>query len=258
MRGVERARGSAASAVGLALIAWLAAAPALARPCEPWPGEPDPLPGVRDPDPVRAQWAELRALELVRAAHAYDRRDPAETQRLLRRALCFDSAYEAAHRGLARLSLVRVHRPEVMRGTAVGGEGAEAWATLDRAIVLPAAARARIERSPDAVARARADTRLVDLATQVRGARFAEALDTAAQARRDVQRLPAAERPARTVRLEVLTATAQLALGHEADARASFERALEADSDLSLDPAQTPPKVLRALESARIARESGR
>jgi hypothetical protein len=239
-------------ALGALLWVALVAAPIQASPCEPWPGEPEPLPTTTDADPLRAQWAELRVLELVRAASAFEPRDPAQAQRLLNRVLCFDPGSDGAHRALARLSLVQVHRPEVVRGTPSDAVRLDAWASLDRAIVMNT--RRSPQPRPDA-AIARADARLETLAGQLKAARFDDALATAAEARRDVRSLPAGERPARTVRLEVMTATAQLALGRDEDARASFERALDADPALALDPGVTSPKVLRALEGARLARE---
>jgi predicted Zn-dependent protease len=232
------------------LLLELVAAPAPARPCDPWPGEPDPLPTSSDADELRAQWAELRALELVRAAVAFETPDPAEAQRLLNRALCFDPGRESVHRELARLALVRVHRPDVVRGSPVGAGDTDAWATLDRAIVLQTSGP---PERPAGATLARTDARLADLAAQVQAARFEVALETAARARRDVRGLPRQERLPRAVRLEVLTATAQLALGRDDDARASLERALEVDPGLELDPRVTSPKVLRALEGARLA-----
>jgi hypothetical protein len=55
----------------------------------------------------------------------------------------------------------------------------------------------------------------------------------------------------RRVRLEVLSATASIALGRDEAAHRSFERALRADADLELDPASTSPKVVRHLEATR-------
>jgi len=57
--------------------------------------------------------------------------------------------------------------------------------------------------------------------------------------------------PPRWARLEMLQATAELALARDADARASMVRALAADPALALDPATTSPKVLRVFESIR-------
>ena len=56
---------------------------------------------------------------------------------------------------------------------------------------------------------------------------------------------------ARRARLEVLVATAEVALGRNASARASFRRALDATPGLALDESTTSPKVLKVLDSAR-------
>jgi hypothetical protein len=48
-----------------------------------------------------------------------------------------------------------------------------------------------------------------------------------------------------------------VALGKDADARASFARALQSDPNLHLDPASTSPKVVRAFDAARAAASGG-
>jgi hypothetical protein len=53
------------------------------------------------------------------------------------------------------------------------------------------------------------------------------------------------------VRNEVVAATAHVALDQEAAARESFRRALGAEPALDLDPAATPPKVLRVFLAVR-------
>ena len=62
--------------------------------------------------------------------------------------------------------------------------------------------------------------------------------------------------PPEKARLEVLTATAQLALGRGDQAAESLRRALVADAELALDPSTTPPKVRRLL--AEVRREQRR
>jgi hypothetical protein len=56
---------------------------------------------------------------------------------------------------------------------------------------------------------------------------------------------------ARRVRLEVMAATAEIALGRRSQARRSLQRALGADSRLSLDEQATSPKVLSLLRELR-------
>lgn len=57
----------------------------------------------------------------------------------------------------------------------------------------------------------------------------------------------------RRARLEVLAATAEVALGRRTAARESLGRALRADPALELDPEQVSPKVLELLHEARVA-----
>ena len=100
------------------------------------------------------------------------------------------------------------------------------------------------------------DARLRTADELLRTARFDEALAETERARPDLAALearsgPGTEASAQRVRLEVLAATACIALGREEAARQSFERALRADADLELDPARTPPKVVRGLAETR-------
>jgi hypothetical protein len=53
----------------------------------------------------------------------------------------------------------------------------------------------------------------------------------------------------------VLSATAQIALGHDSAARESFQRALAANPELELDAGSTSPKIRRLFETVR--HESG-
>jgi hypothetical protein len=53
------------------------------------------------------------------------------------------------------------------------------------------------------------------------------------------------------VRNEVMAATARMALDEEDAARECFRRALAAEPALDLDPAATPPKVLRVFLAVR-------
>jgi hypothetical protein len=92
----------------------------------------------------------------------------------------------------------------------------------------------------------------------VRQAHFEEALEKAAKAR---EALPQSGDQAalrqRRARADMIAGTAQVALGEDADARASFERALRTDPSLRLDRTSTSPKVLRAFEAARQAAGGG-
>ena len=77
-------------------------------------------------------------------------------------------------------------------------------------------------------------------------------LHRADEARRLLESLPGDEASrALKTRVEVLSATAQVALGDEDAARKSFTRALASDPELQLDPMITSPKVMQALNDAR-------
>jgi LysM repeat protein len=86
---------------------------------------------------------------------------------------------------------------------------------------------------------------------ELRAAHFEQALATAGEARDRINaRNGTAGDPGR-VRLEIASATAYVALGQNAAALESLERALIADPDLELDPALTSPKVLAVFRAAR-------
>ena len=90
------------------------------------------------------------------------------------------------------------------------------------------------------------------LEAHVRSAQFEQALAAAPALRKRLERAPAGgTRTSLIAQSEVLVATAELALGRGDAADKSLRRALAADPALVLDPATTPPKVIRALESAR-------
>jgi LysM repeat protein len=120
-------------------------------------------------------------------------------------------------------------------------------------------ARARPSASSRAAqpARARAalETRLERAGELLRTAHFEEALAEAERARPSVAALEAAETAdsgAQRARLEILAATASVALGDDAAAAQSFERALAGDPTLRLDPARFSPKLIRRFEQTRL------
>lgn len=254
-RDTGRLRGRCAlAAVACALLA--APAPAQEA-CAPWPGEPRPLPGLADPDPLRAQWALLRVRELAAAARALEPEDPARARALWLHARCIaPDDPELARGSELPLPSVIVHRPEVGRGDPAAGP-ADAWASLAapiRVAAPPAPARERRPAPRPSAAATGAewvDVLVDETAAHVRAAWFEAALASAERARQAVARLPSAARPARTARLEVQAATAALALGREQEARASLARALAANPRLRLDPGTTSPKVQRAFEAVR-------
>ena len=80
------------SVLGTASLGALGPAPAVADECDPWPGEPVPLPRRDSRDPIAARWAELRSQELSQRAGALERGATVESHLLWRRVLCLDPA----------------------------------------------------------------------------------------------------------------------------------------------------------------------
>jgi len=238
-------------AVAFALLLAPLARPARAarEVCAPWPGEPDPLPTIDDADSARARWAELRMVELTRVAQQLEARASVESHRLWRRVLCLDPRSELGWRGVARTQPVRVYRPPLRWGAGRAATG-DPWTSLAHPIrVARPAPAAPAEPPPELV---RAAEFVEEGEAKLRGARFEEALEQALAARRELEDLePAPADGALRVRLELVAAVAQVALGDEDGAQASLVRALAVDPALDLDPASTSPKVLRALEAAR-------
>jgi hypothetical protein len=233
------------------LLGWFVLAAVLAGPssaedaCAPWPGEFSPLPRTDDADPLRARWARLRADQLAALALEQEQDDRVEANRLWQRVLCLDPGSGAAQAGRERT------HPQVVVQPAPhpAAESERATPTPPRAKRAPAPGKPSLDVAALDRSLARAEQR-------IRAARFEEALgDLRAVRRRLAAGGNARELRARQVRLEVLTATAQVAYGDETAARASLERALRADPRLELDPRSTPPKLRRALEQARGPRE---
>jgi hypothetical protein len=92
-----------------------------------------------------------------------------------------------------------------------------------------------------------------------RSARFGEALETVRVAVRllDSEGDASAANPRRAA-LELVRGKAHLAFGDAQPAVRSFERALDADPDVVLDPDVTSPKVLRSFARARSRRRPAR
>jgi hypothetical protein len=262
------------------LAAMLVLEPLAARgaDCDPWPGEPSPLPRVGDADPLRWRWAELRAQELALRAEALEANAPLAANRAWRRVLCLSPGDSPAQQGVQRTRALHVHRPEIRPEPAPIGQEAAAdtdrWAALDATLWL-APAPPRIALPPRlasnlaqprnlldmqrALTLQSAERLLAEAEAQVAAARFEESLATAAEARERLSALPPGRLvTARKVRLEVIEATAEAARGRDDAARACFERALALAPDFALDPATTSPKLLRLLDSARFAAQAPR
>ncbi len=243
-RGTRRVAARGAHLAALALALALAGPPAQATaPCEPWPGEPEGPPTSRDADRFRAQWAVRRARELASFAAELEASSRSLAQPLWRHAACLDPRRgDFADRARAAAP-VRIHRPPILQ--ADHSHGFVPLAELDEPLVMPRGAMV----SPLLQA-ARASERRA--AAALRDASFEEVLSWAAHGRSLLAAASATpEGEGLRARLEVLAATAALALGDESGARASLQAALVAQPELALDPARVSPKVVRLLASVR-------
>src|SRR5262249_15516003 len=111
---------------------------------------------------------------------------------------------------------------------------------------------ARVAPAPHSTAKLDASLDRAD--ELLRAARFQDALTELERARGRVAALESSGSPAasaKRARLEVMAGTAWVALGADVAAEESFTRALRADAGLTLDPAQTSPKVIRSFEQSR-------
>lgn len=234
-----------------------AAARAAESDCAPWPGEPSALPTVASPDSVLARWATLRAAELAAMARAGESASPARANRLWRHVLCLDPASADAKAALEQARLVHVHRPDVVVGR---GASAPEAGTVQLRLDDPIRVVSREPRAPAPSTTPPSDWTRTDAALRgaegkLREADFEAALASAQRVARqlgDSNADPGGRE--RRARAEVVAATAQVALGREDEARRSFERALQADPGLRLDPATTSPKVRRAFDAALAAK----
>lgn len=244
-------------ALGLALLLGAGAASAETDPCAPWPGEPMPLPKVTDPDDLRGRWAGLRVQELSKAATDLEEGAPLRARALWARVLCLYPGSAEAEDGLERTRAAAVHKPLIVT-TGSSIIGANGWDTLSSELRVtvsrPRPEPAPTPATPAAPNTADFDAALVALEGQVKAAQFEAALESAARGRAAAKQLGGAADTKRAAQLEVLAATAALALGRGDDATSSFGRALDQDPQLALDPATTSPKVRRALERARAER----
>ncbi|MCX5737104.1 MAG: hypothetical protein NTZ61_01130 [Proteobacteria bacterium] len=241
-----QSRYAAARLLLLGLLSWSARAPAQES-CGPWPGEFSPLPTVSDPDPLRARWATLRAEQLTQRAARLEERDRSAANRIWQRVLCFQPEAAAAREGALRT------RPSAVL------QASEPPRQVEPRTPAPVAARAapgpppkpKPKPKPEPV---RFDEPLRRAEQLIRSARFDEALAKIEELRPRIEAEPGARTSERT-RLELLAATAHVAFGDEAAARASCERALRSDPALVLDAHSTPPKLMRAFEAARAEAE---
>lgn len=245
--------------LGVLLLAGMFAAEGRAESalCAPWAGEIDPLPSVSDPDPLRAAWAGLRADQLADVALQLEPHSRALAHRVWRHSRCLDPERFELVRALSRTAPVRWTRPPILgAGAPKPGEGrmppgpVSEWPGDLGEPIRVAVARtpalgeggARRPASPGAVRQILATERALQ------EARFELALARAERARR---LLAADGRQPERAELEVLAATAEIALGRESAARRSLARALRAQADLRLDSARHSPKLVRLFEEVR-------
>lgn len=263
----------------LVVAALLALAPAprasAQAACEAWPGEMSPLPRTSDEAPERARWARMRADELAALARPIESLARVDAHRVWAHVLCLDPDSADARAGLDRTTPVRVHRPRVTSGRA--SEPSHETTTLEQALAAlsseirvratPPAPPATASSAPAAPAASVApsapapppppdfgavDRHLAEAGARMREARFEEALAAAERARTALERSAGGDLArGRRAQAEGALAAAQVALGREADARASFGRALAADPGFRLDAKTTSPRVMRAFDAAR-------
>ena len=192
--------------------------------CQPWPGELSPLPSTESGNAFEARWATLRASELERLAKALEANQPGLAQPLWTHVRCLDPRNANAEQRAQAL------RPQI--------------AFSPRPFVIrpkPAAVAAKRPADLGPIDRA-----LSEAESELNQARFARAVELTEQTRRELEgRSDSPDLRERRARLEVIAATALVALGRSEDAGDSFARALRADPQLELDPSSTPPKIRR-------------
>ncbi len=229
--------------------------------CVAWPGEISPLPTVDHEDPLRSEWASHRAEELALLARTVEQGNQGEAYRVWQHVACLDPENEAARKAMATLLLVRVHQPQAVQ---VSTEPVpvrlsrieDAFDNLSQPIQVGPRRTVEVAQAGpelrDPVTE-NLDRQLGQAGALVREARFREALAVAKEVQAQLQtKANEAGAKARLVRAALLAATAEVALGRKAEARASFERALVLQPELELDAATTSPKVIRVFRNAKI------
>lgn len=241
---------------GLTPVAARAVGQSTPSACRAWPGEPDPLPRAEGKS-LAARWARLRAAELSRLARRLEKSDPVTAHALFAHAACLAPGDDTLRSAEARTVPLRWHRPGLASGAAPlprapAASIAGALAELDEPIaILPPAPEQEDVDVLIALARQR-----VDAAQRLlQQARFEDALAELDRAHRGLAAAPDGSRVnALRAEIDVLSATANVALGRADAARASFARALAARPDLKLDPRTTSPKVFALFQEMRSAR----
>ena len=252
----DRVRRAIAAILGALLLPGTLAATARAesRLCASWAGEIEPLPSVSDRDPLRAAWAGIRAGQLAEAAWKLEPHSRALANRVWRHASCLDPDRLDFVHAVRRTAPVRWVRPPILGADVIEVEAGEGLPEpVGRGSGdLGAPIRVVVARIPTPEWRGEAVEPIAAAEEALREARFELALEWVERGRRFLETQgPAWERPRQRARLEVLAATAEIALGREEAARESLERALRAQPELSLDPARHSPKLVRLFEEVR-------
>lgn len=119
--------------------------------------------------------------------------------------------------------------------------------------VLPLACASAAQAGEAAARLADLDRRLAQIDASLAEAHFQTAAALTESTREQMDALAADGLPvaARRARLELLGATAEVALGRRAQAREHLVRALRADPALALDESRVSPKLLQLLPEAR-------
>jgi len=263
----ERVTRAIAAILGAALLsgALVTGARAELHLCASWAGEIEPLPSVSDPDPLRAAWAKIRADQLAEAAWKLEPHSRVFANRVWRHASCLDPDRLDFVHALSRTAPVRWARPPILGADVVRVEEGEelpkpvsewSWDLGEPIRVVVARTPA-----PEGIGGVREGFRpslleamepIAAAEKALQEARFELALEWVERGRRLLEtHEPALERPGRRAQLEVLAATAEIALGREDAARESLARALRAQSELSLDPARHSPKLVRLFQEVR-------
>jgi len=223
--------------------------------CHAWPGEPEPLPQLGTSDALLEQWVSERREELRGLALLLETSDPLEARRVWLHAACLAPGDAEIAAALSRTSRRTVHRVGVEATLAVPILRRATLAAALSELETPARIPAPEEIDPE-VARfdfAAVDAQIATAAAELDQARFQSAADLADLSRARLARLAAASVVReRRAQIEVVAATARIALGDVDDARRCVERALAARPDLAL--AQAPPKLQRLFDEARADR----
>lgn len=263
MRRARSERGMSAGRTAIALaVALLAVAPVAARAagsatasaCRAWPGEPDPLPRVAKADSLTARWARLRAAELARVARRLEESDAVTAYALYAHAACLAPDDAALRAGEERTVPVHWHRPPIdSRPSPAPKAPATSVSLALQGLDQPIALLPPAPERDDVEALVAAAQRRLDGARQLlHQARFEDALAGLDRARKGLATAPNDPRiGALRAQVDVLAATANVALGRDDAARASFARALAAQPDLKLDPKTTSPKVFGLFQQMR-------